>query len=200
MNIKWKFMAIILLSALLLGGCGNGGIGSAGAGSLDYQYCASQMSLWGDVCGTAFRAELTLGEWDGTGSRPLTLVYSEPEALCGVSIVCEGGVWAVKYEDLTLTGSPAERLSLPAQVFSLTGEVTFIGTEPLPEGGNASVLSVRLASADDDGKDAGQSPATARVCAAHDGGKSRPISVSLDLPDGRSAAVNVTSYVRLPAE
>lgn len=194
MNKIWKIAATIILSTALLLICGcQGSVGSAGTKSLDYQNCPAKFTLSGEVCGMTFSAALTLGVWDGRGSRTVNLTYNEPEVLRGVSVICHGGVWAVNLGELTLSGTPAERLALPAQVFSLTGEVTFIGTEPLPGGGRASVLSVVTEASPEQ-----PLSATARIRVSHNGGHSSPVSVFIDLSDGRSANVNVTEYVRLP--
>lgn len=184
--------AFLLLA--LLSGCGSAA--GAPANSLDYQNVPAILEISGDISGIHFSGTLALSAWDGVSSREMTLTYTEPEALRGVTVTCEGGVWGAGLDGVTVTGNAAAGLGLPGRLFSLVGTITFIGTENLPDGKNskATVLSVTVPE-DPAGIDGEY---VARVTVSHDGGKSRPVSVSASLPDGRVVTVSVLSFSELP--
>lgn len=187
-------MIIALLSLAFLCGCRN--MTGAPSDSLDYQRLPAKLEISGDISGIPFSAVLELSAWDGVSGREMSLTYTDPEALRGVTVTCEGGVWGAKLDGVTVTGNSAARLGLPGRLFSLVGNITFIGTENLPGGKNtkATVLSVAVP-ADPAGIDGEY---VARVTVSHDGGRETPVSVSAALPDGRVVTVGVSSFCELP--
>lgn len=179
MNKIRKMLAIILLSALVFcAACGK----TAQSDPLSYQHRAGRWQLTGELCGVAFEAVLALGEDPaGGGSRDLLLTYSAPEALAGVTVRREGGVWGASCGGVSFSGGEAEAFGLPAEAFEAEGEAVFLGTEQ--DGADrVSVFSVT-----------GPDGSAARVTLCGDA----PRAITLTLPDGRTAALRAES---LPAE
>lgn len=179
-------LSLILLAALPGAACGCGaenGIHDC----LTYQRAPARASLSGRLCGMEFAAVLTLGEWSGEAgsSRDFRLEYTAPEAMSGISVLCEGGVYAASCGSVSIPGDEAVRLALPALAFCLNGEVVAAGAE---KKGGTPVTVVELRAVRSPGFDGADAHITV------DSGAGTPCLIALSLPDGREMSMEVGEY------
>lgn len=180
MNKIRKILAILLLS-LLLAGC------SSGAGTpdpLDALRAPARMVLTGTVGTVEFSAVLTLTAAPDGGSPDARLEYVLPEALAGLCVVREGGVWGASLGEVTFSGDAAAALGLPAAAFFLRGDPALSGTDRDDASGEkGTVFSLETA---------GEDRLRITLCGQV------PRRLVLTCADGRETRAEVTEYE--PAE
>lgn len=180
-NIRRKFLAILTLTAALLLGACAGEQQSAPMAVLSRE---AVMEADGRMCGVEYAARVTVGGAPDGGSRDLCVVYSAPDALAGLTVRREGGVWGAELGPVTVSGDAARLLALPAELFLLTGEVVFTGTESGPDGAKNAVFTLS------------GSEGSARITLCGE----VPVAASVTFADGREVTMNVRAYSPAGAE
>lgn len=89
-----------------------------------------EAELAGEVCAMPFCALLAVGVDDGSGTRPATLTFYAPEALCGTVLSrATDGTLTVTAGGVTVTPAAAEGFQALLSLLPDTGEVTEVTLE-----------------------------------------------------------------------
>jgi hypothetical protein len=167
-QIYKKFILLLIALCIAAAGCAPA---EPPRDCLEYQKDAASMIISGSISMLDFSARLTLAACDELAERDFKLEYTAPDALCGIIIRREGGVFAAELDGISVSGEAARRLSLPTHAFAVSGEI-------LSHSAENGITRLKLQNAE--------------ITIENDA----PSSITLLLDDGRTLRLKIDEYLK----